>query len=289
MRSVVVATDFSTRSDRAIRRGVLIAKTSNAELRLVHAVDDDQPRRLIEIECAEAQRLLASQAETLRKLDSVEASFSVTLGDPFSSVTQAASDFGCDLLVIGPHRRQLLKDAFVGTTAERIIRTSRAPVVMANATPASPYRHILVAVDFSDSSASALRLVAGMDWGDTPAISVVHCFDPPEQTMRGMLVVSDEDMIRYLADARARASAELASFLRDVQIRPVRQTVETIRTDASAAIRSVASSAGADLIVVGQRGRSGFAKVMLGSVAEAVLRSAEVDVLAAPRDTAAAS
>lgn len=45
--TLLVATDFSTRSDRALRRAVLLAKQYTAGLVLVHVVDDERPRRFV--------------------------------------------------------------------------------------------------------------------------------------------------------------------------------------------------------------------------------------------------
>lgn len=282
MRTIVVATDFSTRSDRAIRRGMLLAKASNATLILVHAVDDDQPRHLVEMETAEAKKLLTSQASALREVDGIEASHRVELGEPFTCIASVAEKYASDLIVMGPHRRQLLKDVFVGTTAERTIRNTRIPIIMANAVPAAPYRHILVAIDMSEHSAAALRLAAEMGWGEMPAISVIHGFDAPEQAMRGILIVSDADARRFVAEAKTRATEELSKFLHDVKIDPVRQIVEMVNVDPASLIRRSAQDIGADLIVVGQRGRSALAKLMLGSVTESLLRNCDFDVLVSP-------
>ena len=282
MRSIVVATDFSTRSDRAIRRGILLAKASNCEIALVHSVDDDQPQHLIDLETLEAKRLLEAQTATLRELDGIDASFRVIVGDPFASITDVADEYASDVLIVGPHRRLILKDVFVGTTAERIIRTSRVPVIMANSVPAAPYRHILVAVDMSENSAEAVRLASQMDWGDRPALSIFHAYDAPERAMLGAFAQSEPDIQRYLAEADARARAELSAFLRQLKVRPVRQIVEMIKTEPATMVRRAARDADADLIVVGRQGRSGISKLVLGSVTESVLRNSEIDVLVAP-------
>ena len=58
---ILAATDFSTQSQRALRRAGLLARDTGAELALVHVVDDDQPQDLIEMEGREAKRILAEQ------------------------------------------------------------------------------------------------------------------------------------------------------------------------------------------------------------------------------------
>jgi universal stress protein E len=54
----LAATDFSTRSQRAVRRAGLLAQEHGAELALVHVVDDDQPQDLVALETREAERIL---------------------------------------------------------------------------------------------------------------------------------------------------------------------------------------------------------------------------------------
>ncbi|MCB8823361.1 universal stress protein [Microvirga rosea] len=56
----------------------------------------------------------------------------VVAGDPFDGILRAAASTGADLIVMGAHRKQLLRDILVGTTIERVIRTGPHPVLMVN-------------------------------------------------------------------------------------------------------------------------------------------------------------
>ena len=162
MKTILVATDFSARSDRAIRRAVLLAHTFEAVLHMVHVVDDDQPARIVSAEEGAARALLSEQTRSLREIDGLQSDFSLVFGDPFEGIRASAQELQAGLVVIGPHRRQALKDMFVGTTAERTIRLSSRPILMANAVPAAPYRHALVATDLSDASASAIQTITDL-------------------------------------------------------------------------------------------------------------------------------
>ncbi|MDP4033983.1 MAG: universal stress protein [Pseudorhodobacter sp.] len=64
----MLATDFSERSDRALRRAVLIARESGARIDLVHVVDDDQSRRIVDHEAADARQLLSNLARSLERV-----------------------------------------------------------------------------------------------------------------------------------------------------------------------------------------------------------------------------
>ncbi|MDX5400874.1 MAG: universal stress protein, partial [Rhodobacterales bacterium] len=139
MQSIMLATDFSERSDRALRRAVILARAHGARIELVHVVDDDRPRSIVEQDTKQARQLLSELARSLEALDGVACGTKVLLADPFAGLTQAVEQTNPDLLVIGPHRRQFLRDAFVGTTAERTIRSVSCPVLMVNGTPVGDY------------------------------------------------------------------------------------------------------------------------------------------------------
>ncbi len=156
-RKILVATDFSTRSDRAIRRASLLARQVSAELVLVHVIDDDRPERLVTAEHREASALLDEVANTTRSLDGVPCRYKVQPGEPFEGILRAADEVNADLIVMGMHRRRPLRDIVIGTTIERVMQEGRRPVLMANAVPAGDYHSILVAVDLSAPAANAAR------------------------------------------------------------------------------------------------------------------------------------
>lgn len=281
-RTILVATDFSTRSDRALRRAVLLAKDIHARVQLVHVIDNDQPDRIVKAERVAATDILNEQARTIVARDGLDCDALIVEGDPFQGITRTADDVNADLVMIGPHRRQAFKDVFVGTTAERVVRVSHRPVLMANGVPAGPYRHALVAVDFSPCSADALRAVYSLGIGQSIAVSVVHAFDAlgTSVMMRGSV---DADRVAdYLDGEQESASRKLDTFLSDTGIEPVGRFVRKVDTSAANAIADAALEASADLIVVGTKGRSGLANLLLGSVAQQVLRTATLDVLAVP-------
>jgi len=282
MSGIVVATDFSTRSDRAIRRAVLLAKGRGSPLTLVHVVDDDQPAGIIASEVAAASALLDEQARSLREHDGVECDPRIVRGDPFAGIAAAVEDCDAELLVIGPHRRQVLRDIFVGTTAERTIRASRRPVLMANGVPAGAHRHTLIAVDLSPGSADAVRAAIGLGFAEHTAVSVLHVFDAPGIGPVAGAALTARQAADYLAGEERPAGEALARFLAEVGLAPDVRLLKPGATAAASVILATAQSVSADLVVVGTRGRTGMGKLLLGSVAEAVMGAADVDVMAVP-------
>lgn len=282
MKRILVATDFSARSDRAIRRATLLARAYGSSITMVHVIDDDQPKRIVKAEREASSVLLSEQARSLREIDGVDCSYNIILGNAFEGIAKAAEETNCDLLVIGPHRRQALKDVFVGTTAERTIRASSRPILMANGVPAGSYRHVLVAVDFSECSADAALAVTDLGLEKHAAVSVVHVFDAPGTRLMSRASLTEDQVKDYMLDMEERATGELGAFLGNLNFDPIRRVVKHNETSVANTISAVAREISADLVVVGTHGRTGVTKLLLGSVAEEVLRTGNCDVLAVP-------
>lgn len=278
----MVATDFSERSDRALRRATLLAKQFGARLSIVHVVDDDRPPRMLEKERDLASQLLDEIGASVRDHDGVTCETRAMPGASFSGILKAVEEGRPDLLVMGSHRRQELRDVFTGTTAERTIRSATCPVLMANAPPAGPYRRILLATDLSDEARRAVAtfVALGMDPGCETIL--LHLFDVTALSLPMAGSMTESSRLAYLEDVRNEAKKELASFAQAADLNNAKQIARESRTSAALDILDVAKETSADLIVVGTRGRSGLGRFLLGSVAEEVLRGADRDVLVVP-------
>jgi nucleotide-binding universal stress UspA family protein len=154
---LLCATDLSSRSDRALRRAGLLAREAGAELVLVSVVDDDQPTILVASEQREVAILLAEQSRTMHELRGLEPRLRIEAGEAFEAIIRVADAEDADLVVMGEHRKRLLRDVFVGTTIERVMRIGHRPVLMASGPAEWTYRRVLAAVDTSESAAYALR------------------------------------------------------------------------------------------------------------------------------------
>lgn len=282
MKRILVATDFSTRSDRALRRAALLAGHFKAELILLHVVDDDQPAHLVETARVEAMSLLQDLARTVREVDRIDCEAHAVLGDPFQGIVDASERFDADLIVIGPHRRQVLRDVFAGTTAERTIRYSQRPVLAANAVPAAPYYHVVLVLDFSEPSAHAAKAARTLGLLEGTKAAALHVFDAPDQGPILRAGVTMQQSMERLAREEKRSKQQLLELLRKSGAGPMETVARLAQGTIATSIVDFAREAGADLIVVGTGGKRGIGKWLLGSVAEEVLSRGEVDVLAIP-------
>jgi len=282
MKTIVVATDFSERSDRAIRRAKLLAREFESKLHLVHVVDDDQPQMLVHTRRDTSTQLLEELAQTLSEVDAVDCDFHVVLGDPFIGITQAARSLSADLIVIGPHRRQLLRDILIGTTAERTIRTADRPVLLANGVPTGAYSRAMVASDLSDYSETTIRAAQTLGLLDRLNDSLLHVFSAPGAGMMSRASLSDDEKRSYISGERNRAEKEVASFMERTKGDEMSTILKPIDANIASTICETADALSAELIVIGTCARSVFARTLMGSVTEGVLRDSEQDVLAIP-------
>lgn len=282
MKTIMVATDFSERSDRALRRATLLARQFDASMTLIHVVDDDQPAGIVESEHAAAARLLHTLSETLRDVDGVRCDTRLIHAAPFVGIDQASRDCAPDLLVIGSHRRQLLRDLFLGTTAERTIHSVSCPVLMVNAPPAGAYRHVMLTTDLSTRSRSTIERFASLKMSGPTRTAVLHVFDAPALGLATRRAIPKHERDHYVAAVREEASLQLSGFLAGCDLTLAELMVRQNTDGASNEILAAAGDAAVDLVVIGTQGKSGLAKWLIGSVAQDVLRRAPMDVLAIP-------
>jgi nucleotide-binding universal stress UspA family protein len=280
---ILAATDFSTRSQRAVRRaGVLARDSGDAGLTLVHVVDNDQPSDLVALESREAERILGEQIAAIAELRGLPSRALVVEGDPFDGILRAAASTKADLVVMGAHRKQLLRDIFVGTTIERVVRTGPVPVLMVNREADRPYRTALAAVDLSDPSTNALRTSMALGLPGGARLALVHAFLPLAKGKMAYAGLSRETIDRHVADERERATKELIAFLEANGLNDHGQSVRVEEGAPFEVIAAAVEQVKPDVLILGTHGRTGIAKALLGSVAEEVLRSLDVDILAVP-------
>lgn len=132
--NIVVATDYGEASQRAADLACELAKQLRARLTLLHVWSVPMPvyaeRVTVPLEemQAGAQRALEIEAARLRpkfpRIDSV-----LIRGQPWSAIVEAVDEHGFDLVVMGTHGRRGVERFFLGSVADRVVRTSHVPVL----------------------------------------------------------------------------------------------------------------------------------------------------------------
>ena len=281
IRHIVVATDFSARSDRALRRATLLARRYGATLTQVHVVDDDQPAHFVRPKVEAARTALEESARTIEAFDKIPAYAMIVTGDVYSGIIEAADELGADLIVVGSHRRKL-RDLFVGTTAQRVIAHSGRPVLMAAGVPSAPYDRAVIAFDLEESSTALARRAQEMGALGASEIVAVHAYDAPARGMLARAMSGTGEVDAYVQDEGDRASRALSRFLADTGLPAARHRTAPLNGNVSRTISDIADDEGADLIVAGTSRKSGIERLIVGSVAEEIIGNADRDVLVVP-------
>ncbi|MBU8545616.1 MULTISPECIES: universal stress protein [Roseomonadaceae] len=278
-RRLLVATDLSARSDRALGRAALLAQASGAELVLLHAVNDDQPPSLIAAERREALLVLQAQAAALQTLPAIRPVLAE--GDPFEAILRAAEAEAAELVVLGQPRRRLLRDIFVGTTMERVLRHGHRPLLVVKTPPATRYRHLLVATDLSAHAARALRAAVALGLTQGAEVTLLHVFETPGSAAMALADLPAAAVAAHHAQAAREAQAALARFAAPIGLTPQPQFLVASGRPATV-VKDLVARLRPDLLVLGTEGAGGLKRAVLGSVAAELLAEVACDALVVP-------
>jgi len=286
---VLVAYDFGEAAREALEQGRREAKALGATLGLCHVmplVYEAEPffsqfhqGAVLDVASNEAETRAAVEEKVRSLLAGQPAEVFVDRGVPYAEVIRRAEAWGADLVVVGSHGRTGIARVLLGSAAERIVRHAHGsvlvarevrtpgvvvaatdlseaslPVVEAAARAAERRNARLVVVSAVDWSYAAWSSVAGAPFGATPVV-------PPPDVQAQMRAAMRETMQRELERVRATGEGEV------------------VDGSPASAVTEYAEKLGAELIVVGTHGRTGFARLALGSVAEHVVRAAGCSVL----------
>jgi nucleotide-binding universal stress UspA family protein len=144
------------------------------------------------------------------------------------------------------------------------------------------YKKVLCPVDFSDHSQAALEVAAAMAARHRAALSVLHVFPSVPSVAYGQRIIPSRPAT-LTEDDRASLNEYAREFIhRDTSGLPGVE-VAIVEGEPAAEILKYGAETGADLMVLGTHGRHGFDRLVLGSVAERVLRRASCPTLTVPR------
>lgn len=288
IRRVLLPTDLSERSWQALGIAVEVAASAGAELHLVHVVQpgigasdldgfpsDEEVRGRTWSSSPDSLRTLAKQHLAELRVERVE----VESHDISKAIDAYAVEREIDLIVLATAARHGASRWFMGSIAEQLVVTAPCPVLtLAADAPehfAPPSPTILAPVDFSETSLESLALASSLCSQLGGSLILLH-------------VISQRPLPAAYGDfAMASWSAsdvtpQVKSSLEELaeMIPPEVPTHCLVRSGMTATeIVETARARDADLILIGSHGLSGFARRVLGSVTQRVLRLAPMPVL----------
>jgi len=281
MNKILVATDLSNRSDYAIERAAVLARTFNSSWAIVHLVDEDTPKRLIDRNIEDAREILQERVASLSIISGSEPEIIIEVGPIESTTNKIAQRIGADLLILGIPRKGFLREMFVGTSAERIIRSTRMPVLQVVKGGDSEYNSLMLAADMSENSANAIKVCQNLGLFENRTVHVVYVF---EDYAKGELLSAAEMGIATAIqhESREKAKEELKEFLLKNNLNLPDEQIHVREGFSVVTLCEAAQDINPDMVILGTHGRTGIKKLMLGSVAETMLVEIDRDMLCIP-------
>ena len=300
VRNILVPIDFSNMSIEAIKTAVRLARRFTASIHLAHVRQFDYAAGF----SAPAPPLCpfsfpayeqTGEKEIAEELNALAREYGVSSGvchvlsggPPFDEICLLAQQIRADLILMPTHGRTGLKHVFLGSTVERVVRHSPCPVLVvrrrrrqSKTGPRLIVKGILVPVDFSECSQEGLQYAIGLANQFGAKIMLLHV------TYLGYIYSSEGtalyDVRGLQAAARENAERQMRKFIRAAKFGRVKY--ETAFTDGSPVsdICAFAKNHKVDLIITSTHGRTGLKHVLIGSVAEQVVRRASCSVLVVP-------
>jgi nucleotide-binding universal stress UspA family protein len=274
---ILVATDGSETADTAVEGAVRLADQFGADLHAIHVTPPDDggaPRG--SPDGVDPDALLEDVAARAAESD-VPVSTAVLPNE--SGAARAITDYAeaqdVDLLVMGTQGRTGLDRFVLGSVTERALRISPVPVLTARtSTPVEELDDVLVATDGSEGAAAAVTHAVDLAAAADATLHVIHVVDVTVAWPTG----AGGPLLDRMEDAGREAVDRAVERAGRADVPAVEATL--LSGSPYRAIVDYAADADVDLTVVGTHGRSGLDRLLLGSVAERVVRTAGTPVLA---------
>ena len=188
---------------------------------------------------------------------------------------------------MGTHGASGFEHLVLGSVTEKVLRKASCPVLTvppaAQATSRLPFRHVLCAIDFSDSSLAALPLAVSLATESDAALTLLHVLDwpweePPPPVIEELPFQQGVALAEFRRYREAGARKRLESLIPD-PLPTSRVTTRLGNGKPHARILQIAAQEQTDLIVIGVHGRNPVDLALFGSTTNQVVRRATCPVL----------
>ena len=300
IQNIIVPIDFSKMSVQAIQIAKQLARRFGASIHLAHA-----PQLNYGLDCVAPappivpfsfmpyeQNAEQSALNELKRVASESGLPSATcdvLGGapPFDEICRLAQTISADLVVVPTHGRTGLKHVFLGSTAERIVQHSSCPVLVTRGDSAQSkngshfkIKTILAPVDFSSCSREGLRYAIAVANEFEAKIILLHA------TYLGYIYSSEGTAIYDIPGlqkaALKNAERKMRDLVRSVNFGAVKFEMAFTEGSPAVDICCFAKDHNLDLVITSTHGFTGMKHVLIGSIAEQVVRRAPCSVLVVP-------
>ena len=277
MKTILVPTDFSPAAKIAMDVATEIALKENALLILLHIVElpadnsfnvegqvstsDDWEEKVFTMKLIENAKFTLSRLVAEVNLQGVATVSELRLGNPFHGIRSMITDHNVDLVVMGTAGHSKLEEMIIGSNTEKVVRHSKCPVLTLHQKPAqTQFKKIVYATAMSPDEESFARVVMNTRDMYDGTINLVRVNTP----------------LNFETDVKVKR--EMEHFANKMKLTHYTLNVFNDYSEEDGII-NFANSIDADLIAMATHGRTGFAHVLAGSIAEDVANHATKPVL----------
>lgn len=259
--TILLATDLSSRGDRALDRTMQLARHWGAQVHVVHAVDAVPPAIPAGVDVESyLQSWPDPKPEALRQLarlvDDLPVKLHVESGAAAQAILAVSEREGCDLIVLGERRDRLVGP--LESTADEVLRKAGTSVLMVRTKSIKPYRQLVVGTDYTDEALQALsRAIALFPDAD---VTLIHAYAKPYAGLRGHEPLDPDWVTQELA--------KLQSHVDKADIAVERRRAIHLQAEAgppASVLRQHLLKSSADLTVIGAHARGMLYDTIVGS------------------------
>ena len=283
MRNILLATDLAANSDRAMERALKIAKETGAKLHIVHVLPGYKAKKLSSSLREDTEDLIKGYVYDYKDSEGLNITINALQGsEVYAEILGYAKKIKADLIVMGMHGKTKIRDLFVGTTLERVVRKGVWPVLMVKNKPTGgPYQSIVAGADFAPGSRAALRVA--MEIAPKAVFHVVHVFEIPYYAETAYYYVEAKALVEENQQKMLNAflKTETSHFKKEHGGASTRLSGKLVQGPVYDTLVQQAKNAKADVVALGAHGRMGVMPGKLGGAAEDILANPPCDVLVA--------
>ncbi len=234
-----MATDLLPKSEAAIERAGLLADELGADVTLLHVVPPTDSERVLE------QTLQTNLAHTRARARPpmwrarTKPQVAVRTENPARLIIDTLEQSRARLLVMGAHRKRPLRDTVEGTIAEKVLMARRWPLLVVQDEPRASYRRVLLALDLSAASASAVRAAESLVLAPAADVKIVHAHETPYEGMLDYAGVDADAIARYAAGWKREAVSAIRGLVQSESVDLERYDIVVTHGQPAAAILRV--------------------------------------------------
>jgi nucleotide-binding universal stress UspA family protein len=294
IRRILCPVDLSETSHHAIEHAVAISRWFRASVSVLHVYSPmfmpipSLPAVEDRVSESELGRVRVEVGALCAAAGAADVDVLVEVGAPARLIVERAADLPADLIVMGTHGAGGFERLVLGSVTEKVLRKAGCPVLTvpprAHATSTLPFKQLLCAVDFSDSSLAGLKLACLLAGESKSQLTLLHVIEwpweePPAPVFAELPSEQAAALAEYRRYVEKGATERLKGLARDLTCGQQVPAVRVVHGNAHVEILRVAGELTADLIVMGVHGRNAADLLLFGSTTHQIVRRASCPVL----------